>query len=110
MQATSLLPSPNKLLARLPEDDYRRLLPDLSTVRLRPKRVLIKPHMLTKKVYFLGGGVCSITRMTAEGQTAGVAIVGNEGLIGLDALGADPEPGDTAVVEIADGNAQVMDA
>jgi CRP-like cAMP-binding protein len=102
--------SPNKLLARLPPDEYRRLLPDLEAIRLRSKRVLLKPHMPVRKIYFLAGGVCSITQVMADGQMAGVALVGNEGLVGMAAFGGDPESGQTAVVEIADGDAQIMDA
>lgn len=108
--APPLSSSPNKLLARLPPDDYRRLLPDLETIRLRPKRVLLKPHVPVQKIYFLAGGVCSITHVTADGQMAGVALVGNEGLVGMAAFGGDPESGQTAVVEIGDGDAQVMNA
>ena len=108
-QASGSSRSPNKLLARLPADDYRRLLPDLETFGLRPKRVLLKPHVPVQKIYFLGGGVCSITQVTADGQIAGVAMVGNEGLVGMTPFGGDPESGETAVVEIADGHAQVMD-
>ena len=37
-------------------------------------------------------------------------MVGNEGLVGMAAFGGDPESGQTAVVEIADHGAQVMDA
>lgn len=110
---TNALPSSssrNKLLARLPPDDYRRLLPDLETIRLRSKRVLLKPHVSAQKIYFLAGGVCSITQVTADGQMAGVALVGNEGLVGMAAFGGDPESGQTAVVEIGDGDAQVMNA
>lgn len=36
-------------------------------------------------------------------------MVGNEGLIGMSAFGGDPESGETAVLEIAEGDAQVMD-
>lgn len=102
--------SPNKLLARLPADDYRRLLPDLETIKLRPKHVLLKPDVSLQKIYFLAGGVCSISHVTADGQTAGVAMVGNEGCVGMSAFGGDPESGGTAVVAIADGDAQVMNA
>jgi CRP-like cAMP-binding protein len=101
--------SPNKLLARLPPGEYRRLLPDLETIRLRPKRVLFKPDVPVRKIYFLAGGLCSITQVTADGQMAGVAMVGCEGLVGMAALGGDPESGQTAVVEIADSDAQAMD-
>jgi CRP-like cAMP-binding protein len=101
--------SPNKLLARLPADDYRRLLPDLERIRIRAKRALVQPSVPARKIYFLSGGVCSISQVMADGQMAGVAVVGNEGLVGMGALGGDPESGQTAVVEIADGDAQVMD-
>jgi CRP-like cAMP-binding protein len=106
----SPLPSSNKLLARLPADDYRRLLPELETINLRPGHVLVQPHAPVQKIYFLGGGVCSIAQVTADGQIAGVAMVGNEGCIGMTAFGGDPESGQTAVIEIADGDAQVMPA
>lgn len=109
VQAPPSSSSPNKLLARLPPDDYRRLLPDLDTVSLRHRRVLLTPRTPTQKIYFLGGGVCSITTVTADGQMAGVAMIGNEGLIGMSAFGGDPESGETAVLEIAEGDAQVMD-
>jgi CRP-like cAMP-binding protein len=109
-QASPSSRSPNKLLARLPADDYRRLLPDLKTMTLHPGRVLVKPHTPAQKIYFLEGGVCSIVQVTADGQTAGVAMVGNEGCIGMTAFGGDPESGHTAVVEIADGDAQAVDA
>lgn len=102
--------SPNKLLARLPGAEYRRLLPHLETIRLQHKRVLLRPNVPVHKVYFLGGGLCSITQGTVDGQMAGVAMVGSEGLLGTNAFGGDPESGQTAVVEIADCDAQVMDA
>ena len=101
--------SSNKLLARLPPDDYQRLLPNLETIHLRPKRVLLRAHVPVRKIYFLAGGVCSITQVTADGQMAGVAIVGNEGCIGMFGFG-DPESGQMAVLEIADGDAQALDA
>ena len=100
----------NKLLARLSPHDYQRLLPDLESIRLRPKRVLLRPHAPVQKIYFLGGGVCSIAQVTADGQMAGVAIVGSEGCVGMPAFGGDPESGQTAVVELVEGDAQVMDA
>ena len=53
--------------------------------------------------------MCSIATVTADGQMAGVATVGNEGVIGMSAFGGDPESGETAVVEIAEGDTQVMD-
>jgi CRP-like cAMP-binding protein len=97
------------LLACLPLETYERLLPDLEPVSLRPKRELFKPGVLTNKVYFPGSGVCSISATTADGRATGIALIGNEGLVGMSEFGADPESGETATVEIVDGSAQMMD-
>jgi CRP-like cAMP-binding protein len=102
------LRSPNRLLARLPADDYRRLLPDLQTITVRPGLVLLNRDTPVQKVYFLGGGVCSIAVATADGQVAGVALIGNEGCVGISAIGGDPESGQTAVMELVDGDIQAM--
>jgi CRP-like cAMP-binding protein len=101
--------SPNRLLARLPADDYERLLPSLENVHLQRERVLVDPHLPVRKIYFPGGGLSAITIATAAGESAGVAYVGNEGVIGLTACGVTLESAHTAVVEIAGGDAQVMD-
>ena len=37
-------------------------------------------------------------------------MVGNEGCIGMNAFGGDPESGQAAVIEIAEGDAQMMSA
>jgi CRP-like cAMP-binding protein len=103
---SSLLP--NKLLAALPAGECQRLLLELETTSLRPQHVLLKPHVSSNKIYFPGGGVCSVTLGTADGQVAGVAVVGHDGVIGLNAFGGDPESGVTATV-IVDDQMQVMD-
>jgi CRP-like cAMP-binding protein len=101
--------SSNRLLARLPHDEYQRLRQDLEPITVHSKRILLKPQELSGAVYFLEGGVCSLTQATADGQVAGVGVVGNEGLIGMTEFGGDPESGVTAIVEIADGDALAMD-
>ena len=78
-------------------------------MKLRPKRVLLKPHVRSDRIYFPGNGAHSFTHVTADGQIAGVALIGNEGLIGLTEFGGDPDSGITAEVEIADADAHVMD-
>lgn len=102
-------PSTNKLLAALPVNEYQRLTPHLQTMDSRLHQVLLRPQLASNKVYFPGGGVCSITLGTTDGQVAGLALVGNEGAIGLPAFGSDPESGLTATVEVPDGTLQIMD-
>jgi hypothetical protein len=51
----------NNLLAALPADDFRRLLPHLKTVPVRTKQVVHKEGELIEQVYFPNGGVFSVT-------------------------------------------------
>ena len=76
----------NKLLARLPAEDYNRLVPSLEAVRLSSKSVLQGPEVPLRRVYFPGGGVCSIACMMADGETVDVAVIGNDGFIGVNAF------------------------
>ena len=98
---------PNKLLARLPAEDYRRLAPSLEAVRLSSKSVLHAPGVPLQRVYFPGGGVCSIACMMADGEMVDVAAVGNEGVIGVAALFGSEIEFHEGVVRIPN-NAQAM--
>jgi CRP-like cAMP-binding protein len=76
----------NRLLARLPETDYQRLAPFLETVGLPSGEVLHTPESPLRRVYFPGGGVCAVTCAMADGETVDLALVGNEGLVGLSTV------------------------
>src|SRR5262245_56814371 len=102
--------SANRLLARLPPHVYDDLRPNLQRISVNQKTDLVAPHAPINKVYFLTGGVCSIGVTTADGRVAGAALVGNEGVIGLDGLFGDRRPQRMATVEIVDGDADAMDA
>jgi hypothetical protein len=98
--------SPNKILAALPEREYRRLRPLLRTVHLSAEAVL--PHCGYTRVYFPGNGLCSvITRMT-DGSTIEVACVGDEGVVGLPTLSRGFCDGQNTYVQIGDGSAQYL--
>jgi CRP-like cAMP-binding protein len=99
----------NTLLARLPPHLYRELLPSLQTIHVRKGRRLLTPYFPPSKVFFPGGGLLSISVGTSEGQMAGVALVGSEGLVGLGACAGDSVSGESATVEI-EGPLQAMDA
>ena len=86
MQASSPPRPLNKLLARLPDEDYRRLDPLFETVKLSGKSVLHSPGAPLQRVYFPEGGVCSTTCMMADGDVVDVAIIGNEGVVGINAI------------------------
>ena len=82
--------SANKLLAALPRRDYQRLRPLLRTLDLSAETGL--PHCGHTRVYFPGTGLCSIISKMADGSGIEVACIGNEGVVGLNALtGESPE-------------------
>ena len=100
--------SPNKLLAALPLADYRRILPSLTTVSLPFKHILHKHGAKIDTIYFLGGGVGSVTNVMRDGRMVEVATIGNEGLIGITVfLGGDVSPGE-AFIQVPDGVGQSM--
>lgn len=101
--------SPNKLLAALPASDYQRILPSLTTIPIKFKQVLHRNGGKIDTVYFLGGGVASVTNVMADGRMVEVATIGNEGVIGgiTIVLGGNVSPGE-AFIQVPDGEAQSM--
>jgi CRP-like cAMP-binding protein len=98
----------NKLLARLPQDDFQRLLPHLKTVPIVVKQVLHRRNEPVRDIFFLNGGVASITTVMNDGAMVEIATVGDEGMLGVVAfLGGDTMAGET-MMQVPDTNAEVM--
>jgi CRP-like cAMP-binding protein len=102
-------PPKNRLLTALPAADLDRLRLFLTTVPIRVKQVLQKTGEPVRDVYFLNGGVASITTTLSDGTTVEAATIGDEGMIGIEAfLGADAvAPGDT-LIQVPDTSAETM--
>ena len=77
--------SPNHLLAVLPPQDYRRLLKHLEPVSLSLGQVLHEPGARIRHVYFPHDGVVSLLSLVSPHKGAEVAMVGNEGMVGVSA-------------------------
>ena len=89
------------LLARLPHDEYRRLLPDLERVRLAAKQVLYRPGEPIAHAWFPVDGVVSLHTVLDDGAAVATGLVGREGVVGLPLfLGAAGSP-QRAVCQIA---------
>jgi CRP-like cAMP-binding protein len=85
--------SPNRLLALLSADHYRRLLPDLEPVSLKIRDPIYESQRKITHVYFPLSGVASIVAYMKNGMGVEVATVGNEGMLGLAVFfGADSTP------------------
>jgi len=78
--------STNRLLAALPSEDYRRLLPQLKPTPLALKRTLYKPGDVVDTVYFPCGGFVSVVTVLANGDMVEVATIGREGIVGVSAM------------------------
>jgi CRP-like cAMP-binding protein len=99
----------NRILSALPEADWRRLVAHLEPVRLEFKQALYAPHEPITQIYFPLNGVVSLLTGMEAGSAIEVAIVGNEGIVGLPVfLEAGSTPGH-AIAQIA-GDALRMPA
>src|SRR5271163_4823459 len=86
-------PQGNRLLARLPPEEYQRLLPRLQVVPLELKHVLFEARSLIDCAYFPNQGVVSALTVMEDGRAIEVATIGDEGMVGLPLLvGAKTTP------------------
>jgi CRP-like cAMP-binding protein len=91
--ATAHAAESSRLLRTLPIDEYARLLPRLTPVRIRFKDVLVEPDAVIHDVYFPRTGVVSVIADRQEDGAVEVATIGPEGLVGVPVLlGADRIP------------------
>jgi CRP-like cAMP-binding protein len=83
----------NRLLGRLPAEDFQRLRPRLESVDLKPRSPLYESRAPFAHVYFPETGVGSIVTVSSDGTETEVAAVGQEGMVGLPVVwGATSTP------------------
>ena len=94
-------PRANRLLGALPTADRRRWLPLLEPVDLPLGKVLYESGRMLSHAYFPTTAIVSLLYVTERGAAAEIAVVGNEGLVGVSLfMGGDSTPG-RAVVQSA---------
>jgi CRP-like cAMP-binding protein len=76
-------PLQNKLLASLPADVYLRWLPMLESVDMPLGYVLYESGDTLSDLYFPTTAVVSMLYVLENGESAEIAIVGNDGLVGI---------------------------
>lgn len=76
----------NRILAALPREDFARLAPHLTTVRLERDEVVYIAGDQIHYVYFPISGLISLFSTTETGSTVEVTMVGNEGIVGLPVI------------------------
>lgn len=91
----------NHLLAALPEADYERIAPHLELVPMPLGEVLYESGSRMQHVYFPTTSIVSLLYVMENGSSAEIAIVGNDGLVGISLfMGGDTTPS-RAVVQSA---------
>ena len=94
-------PLQNQLLATLPDAEYQRLEKDLELVHLPLGEVLYESGCKLHYAYFPTNSIVSMLYVLEDGASAEVAIVGNEGLLGIALfMGGETTPS-RAVVQSA---------
>jgi CRP-like cAMP-binding protein len=94
-------PRQNHLLDALPSGDYERLASHLELIPMRLGDVLYEPGVKLQYVYFPTTSIVSLLYVLEDGASAEIAIVGNEGILGISLfMGGDTTPS-RAVVQSA---------
>ena len=90
----------NQLLENLPEDLCERLRPHLQLVELPKDKVLYEGGALQSQVYFVRSGIVSLQYVTASGDTGEIAMVGQEGMVGVALMVDSSAAPSRAVVQV----------
>ena len=94
-------PRQNHLLAALRKEEYERILPNLELVTMPLGHVLYESGIQMRHVYFPTNSIVSLLYVMEDGDSAEIAIVGNEGLVGVSLfMGGESTPS-RAVVQSA---------
>ncbi len=91
-------PRHNHLLSAFPSGEWQLWQSLLESVELRVGQVLFEPGRAPAHVYFPTSAVVSLVYMTQDGETAEIAVVGNEGVVGVSLfMGGDVMPHEATV-------------
>ena len=91
----------NHLLGALSQGDLQRLLPNLIPVSLSLGEALYEPGTVLRHVYFPVDSIISLLYVMEDGASAEIAVVGNDGVVGVSLfMGGETTPS-RAVVQSA---------
>jgi len=103
---TTALPDPkkNQLLAALPDAEWQRWRPQLEAVELPLGQVLYESGSTLSHVYFPTTALVSLLFVMENGASAEIAVVGNEGVVGISLfMGGESTPSRAVVQSAGEG-------
>jgi CRP-like cAMP-binding protein len=75
--------SANRLLAAMPDSEFRRWEPHLKLVELSLGQVISEPGCELRYAYFPLNAIVSLLYVMNDGESAEIALVGNDGMLGI---------------------------
>ena len=90
-----IIPSPlqNHLLAQLPQAERKRWFPTLELIDMPLGQVIYEAGVTLKYVYFPTTSIVSLLYVMENGASAEIAVVGNEGIVGVSLfMGGESTP------------------
>jgi CRP-like cAMP-binding protein len=93
--------SANHLLAALPEAEWQRWLPQLESVDMPLGQVLYESGNTLSHVYFPATSIVSLLYVMENGASAEIAVVGNEGIVGISLFMGGGSTPSRAIVQSA---------
>jgi CRP-like cAMP-binding protein len=94
-------PAQSKILSALSRTVLKRVKADMISLALPARTILYDAGYPAQYCYFLHSGLCSLVGSTQNGNSVGLGIIGNEGLIGLPALVENGHTNYDVVVQIS---------
>jgi CRP-like cAMP-binding protein len=94
-------PTENYLLAALPDAEWQRWLPQLERVEMPLGQVLYESGGTLSHVYFPTTAIVSLLYVMENGASAEIAVVGNEGIVGISLFMGGDSTSSRAVVQSA---------
>jgi CRP-like cAMP-binding protein len=94
-------PRKNHLLAALPDAEWQRWLPQLELVEMPLGQVLYESGSTLSHVYFPITALVSLLYVMEDGASAEIAVVGNEGIVGIALFMGGESTSSRAVVQSA---------
>jgi len=79
-------PSQSFLLNAMPREAVERLCPDLERIQMPAGKVLCEPGVAMRDVYFPATAIVSMSYVMESGNSAEIALIGHEGMVGVPLL------------------------
>ncbi len=100
----------NHILNSLPAEHLERLKPLLERVELPLSKILFHPEQKISHVYFPDRSMISVVAYISNGQGTEVAVIGREGVVGLDVVMGSDRATNQHITQLADGALRIKTA